>query len=154
MGTTVIYRANIKETNQPKPAAAFGRLQRKYEALDKDELIVVNGEVTSFVSTASAAAVRMAEISAEILQLPGYGPEDISDLQDAADGLDLAEGEYRATLKTMNELTDCGQEITQTREKFVADPAQRRLSRRARGGVSEGVHRRAPASTPRSTTSA
>jgi len=121
MGTTVIYRANVNVNNEPKTSAGYARLQRKYEVIPAEQLISVNAEVTPVVSTVSAAATRLVEISAEILQLPGYSADDIPELHDCADGLDFAESQYRTSLKSMNELSDCAQEATDTRDKFVVD---------------------------------
>jgi len=121
MGNRVIYRADVNLSDEPKTPAAYGRLLPKYELLRDEELVVVNADVTRVVSTVSAAATRMASIASDIVKIPDYDAQDIEELQDCADGLDFAEAEYRATLKTMNELSDLAQECMQTRERFVVD---------------------------------
>lgn len=121
MGNRVIYRADVNLSDEPKTAAAYARLLPKYELLRDEELIVVNADVTRVVSTVSAAATRMAAIASDIVKVPDYDAQDIPELHDCADGLDFAEAEYRATLKTMTELSDLAQECMQTRERFVVD---------------------------------
>lgn len=121
MGSNIIYRANIKDSNQPKPAASFVRLRPRYDAIAAAEVMAVNADVTTVVTTVSGAATRSVELTDELVKLPGYDAQSLSELQDCADGLSFAEGEYRATLRTMNELSDCAREVTQTRELFLVD---------------------------------
>lgn len=120
MRLPVIYATGIELDNEPRTVVAFERLRPKYAAIPEEDLIPVNVRITTVVGIMAAAARRMAALRDELSRVAGFDPSLLDELPLCADGLDYAEGEYRAELQPA-ELGDLAQEARQTREMFVRD---------------------------------
>lgn len=130
---SVIYRADVNLDNEPKTAAAYQALLPRYLELDRADLIAVNADITTVVATMSAAATRLAELRKQIRALAVTDAALVDEIGPCADGLDYAEGQYRAELQSTGELADLARECGETREMFVAD-----LRNAAAHGVIDG----------------
>ena len=121
MGNRVIYRADVNLDNEPKTAAAYQALLPRYMELGAAELIAVNADITTVVATMSAAASRLGELRDQIRSVGVSDPDMLDEIGPCADGLDYAEGQYRAELQSTGELADLARECGETREMFMVD---------------------------------
>lgn len=123
MNSTHIDRSSLPLHDETKTEAAFLKMRPRYLALSGVELVYLNVDLATTISTAGAAAQRMLELRPQMARLPDFDPIAVDDLPDAVLGLEHTHAEVLVRSRPADDLEDLGREAMQTRERFVHDLA-------------------------------